>query len=35
MLWRIDLLLGGDYVNNGRCYLTPATVEQRGYATRF
>jgi hypothetical protein len=24
MLWRINALLGGDYVNNSRCYGAPA-----------
>jgi hypothetical protein len=40
ILWRIDSLLSGDSVNRGRCYVTRvtythATIEQRGYATRF
>jgi hypothetical protein len=40
VLWPIDPLLRGDSVNSGRCYGTPATytyatIDQRGYATRF
>jgi hypothetical protein len=37
-MWRIDPLLSGDFVNCGRCYVTPATytyaeIEQWRYAT--
>jgi hypothetical protein len=33
MMWRIDPFLSGDYLTPA--IYTPATIEQRGYATRF
>jgi hypothetical protein len=40
VLWRMDRLPSGDFVNSGRCCVTPATykhatIEQPGYAAHF